>query len=212
MLWEAPPMWRGETAFLLGGGPSLPLNRIEELRSYNVIAINQAWRIAHWAEVLYFGDCQWYEWNKAILHRFKGYKVTLCAKCRYLPDYYGMRCRANTGLDNRPGWLASTSSGYAAINLAYHFGCSRIVLLGYDMQARSGTKNWHKDYPVEQKDLYASRMLPPFYTLVEPLAAAGVEVINCTEGSALDMFPRQSLDKVLSKERKRAKSLHRSQA
>ncbi len=205
MLWEAKPIWKDSTAFLLGGGPSLQLDQIERLKTYHVIAINQARRIAPWAEVLYFGDCNWYRQNAATLHRFKGRKVTICSLCRDLPDYCALRCRYNHGLDTNPAWLASINSGYAAINLAYHFGVRRIALLGYDMHARSGA-NWHTDY--KEQNLVIEKSAIGFCSLVEPLAAANVEVINTSEGSALTMFKYKSLDKVLKGMEKHGKQDH----
>ena len=196
---EIRPTWRGETAFLLGGGPSLPLDRLEELRKFHVIAINQARRVAPWAEVLYFGDCNWFEQNKATLHRFKQLRITLCIKVRNDPSFILLRCRSNKGLDSNPGWLASINSGYAAINLAYHFGVKRIVLMGYDMDA-SKAANWHKDYKVE--NLMIHKAVNAFHTLVAPLEEACVEVVNTSKESLLTMFPFSPLDKEINRAKK----------
>ena len=54
--WSIPPEWTGETAFLLGGGPSLKGFNAECLRGRRVIAINNSWELAPWADVLYFCD------------------------------------------------------------------------------------------------------------------------------------------------------------
>ena len=196
MRWKAPAMWTGQPAFILGGGPSLPVDRITELRSYHVIAINQARRLAPWAEVLYFGDCNWYEQNKATLHRFRGLRVTLCSRCERVRDIMRLRCRANKGLDRDPAWLASINSGYAAINLAYHFGADPIILLGYDGHAKRGA-NWHTDYA--QPNLNIEKSAIAFHSLAAALAEDENPrtIINTTEDSTLEMFPYKSLSKVL---------------
>ncbi len=44
---------------------------------------------------------------------------------------------------------------------------------------------------------YANDMLPNFPTLIEPLKARGVEVVNCTPGSALTCFPMGKIEDLL---------------
>ncbi len=179
----------------------MPHEALASLRYQNVIAINQSRRLAPWAPVLYFGDCNWYEQNKATLHRFSGLKVTLCAKCRDLPDILALRCRSNKGLDENPAWLASINSGYAAVNLAYHFGVKQIVLIAFDMHAKRGA-NWHRDYKIQNLNIEKSAI--GFHSLAEALANANVSVINTTEDSALDMFEYKPLSKFLKRIEKNA--------
>ena len=55
-----------------------------------------------------------------------------------------------------------------------------------------GEEHHHPDHPNKSRAEY-SRFLPHFKTLVEPLKAAGVEIVNCTRRTALTCFPKANL-------------------
>jgi hypothetical protein len=85
------------------------------------------------------------------------------------------------------------------INLALHFGGARAVLLGFDQKAAEGDRtHWHAGHriPSDPAD-YAATMIPEFESMVAPLAAAGLEVLNATPDSALECFPKIKLRRVL---------------
>ena len=88
--------------------------------------------------------------------------------------------------------------------MAAHLGVKRALLIGYDMREVDGASHWHgmrkKADGNDMRsggDVYAKAMLPRFPTLVEPLRRRGVEVINCTPGSALDVWPMGELNDVI---------------
>jgi hypothetical protein len=83
------------------------------------------------------------------------------------------------------------NSGYQAINLMYHFGVSRIILLGYDMKGQ----HWHGKHPGNLSNHHDFRdWIKRYHALAADL---DIEVINCTPGTALDAFPTASLESVL---------------
>lgn len=203
MTWTVPPEWVGETAFLLGCGPSLAQAHTSQLRDAGrVIAINDAYLKAPWADVLYFTDRKWYQQHaEQVAAAFWGrHIVTLDNR---LDGVKTLRSTGQTGLETDPACLRhGSNSGYAAIGLAYHFGATRIVLIGYDMQLQGGQTHWRhreKDAGEAFQRTLTNVMLPNFSSLVTPLAEAGVEVINCTPGSALKVWPIESLDVVLER-------------
>ena len=69
-----------------------------------------------------------------------------------------------------------------------HLGASRILLLGYDMSADGTRSHWFGDHPDSQPSPYP-QMREAFESLVEPLAALGVTVVNCSRRTALTTFP-----------------------
>ncbi|MFQ5954709.1 MAG: hypothetical protein ACE5JZ_06580 [Kiloniellales bacterium] len=168
-----------------------------------VIAINDAYLLAPWADVLYFCDCRWFEWHaeRPEFQAFKGLKVTLDEEVpKRHPDIKGVRNTGRDGLEMAPtGIRTGRNGGYQAINLAVHLGAARIVLLGYDMKpAADGRTHWHGGHPVPLKETVFQRaMLPCFATLVRPLQELGVEVINATPDSALTTFPKRRLEDAL---------------
>lgn len=210
--WQVPELWPGSTVVLLGGGPSMTRDQVDYCRGRaHVIAINNAYRVAPWADMLYFCEEKFWLWNRARpeFKEFRGVKVALeTANCfafeplvHRLKNYKwapGLELDAagNQVADGlRHGW----SSGYAAIGLAMLLGARRIVLLGYDMKAAAdGSCHWHKDYPlVDGPGVYAEKMLGMFPSLIEPLRDRGVTVINATSDTALRCFPRFDLHAAL---------------
>lgn len=198
--------WSGAVVAILGGGPSLTRAQVELCRGKaRVIAINNAVELAPWADVLYFCDRRWYEWHKETVKNFKGTIVTLENRglAVELPGLVSMR--QDGGPDGDPegfceakdGLRTGRNSGYQALHLAAHLGARRVVLLGYDMKADGDRVHWHPEHPVATPPDAPAGFAPHFRSLVEPLARRGVEVLNATPGSALDAFPRRSLEEAL---------------
>lgn len=199
MRWRAPRLWPGETCAIFGGGPSLTQAQVDACRGLRTIAINDAYRLAPWADVLYFCDERWYKWHEAAVQDFVGLVVTM--ENYGLPgDIKHLHNMGRDGLYHEPdGLMTGRNSGIQAINLAVHFGVDRILLLGYDMRAVNGRTHWHEGRPAPAShNVYQQAMLPCFATLVEPLRKRGVEVINCTPSSALTTFRLESLESVLA--------------
>ena len=199
MSWTVLPEWLDDTAFIIACGPSLANVPVEKIRGKGrVIAINDSFIKAPWADVLYFCDKRtfWDEYESQIKAIFRGkYIVTLDNKIE------GVKSLKNTGpngLETDPGGLRTGSnSGYQAINLAYHFGATRIVLIGYDMSCRGHSIHWRERRRLQTVHGYTqtidNHMLPNFPTLVEPLKRAGVAVINATPNSRLRVWPYMPL-------------------
>ncbi len=202
--YTVPRLWPGGTVACLGGGPSLTPEQADLLRGRaGVIAINDAYKLAPWAGVLYGCDWRWWRKHKGV-PGFAGLKVTLSNSRGHLDDYPDIEVLENTGAQglelNPTGLRTGRNGGYQAINLGVHLGAKRILLLGYDMRADArGRTHWfgdHEDWPT-RASIFAGVMLPCFATLVEPLEELGVEVINCTPHSALDVFPKAPLEESL---------------
>lgn len=203
--WAVPRLWPGATIACLGGGPSLDARAVARLRGrVRVIAINDAWRLAPWADALYACDARW--WRRAGgAPGFPGLKITLSNSRGQLDAHPEIRIVENTGtlgLERDPrGLRTGRSGGYQAINLAVHFGAARVLLLGYDLRAApDGRTHWfgdHADWPTRPA-IYRDVMLPPFAGLARELAELGVAVVNCTPASALDCFAKMDLGDALA--------------
>jgi hypothetical protein len=91
------------------------------------------------------------------------------------------------------------TSGHTAVSLAVAMGAKRVCLLGYDMQLVAGREHHHKDYTGPRDvSIYANEFVPSFNGWNASALASGVEVLNCTPGSAVQEFPFADLDEVLS--------------
>lgn len=192
-------IWPGETFVILGGGPSLTLADVEAVRGRaRVIAVNDAYRLAPWADVLYACDAKWWTWHNGV-PTFAGLKFALEAPAG---DWLGVEVLRNTGYSGletaRDGLKTGRNSGYQAINLAVHLGAARIVLLGFDMGLDvDGRSHWFGEHPEPMASPY-DQMIELFRTLPEPLKAAGVEIVNCSRRTRLDAFRIADLETVLA--------------
>lgn len=90
------------------------------------------------------------------------------------------------------------NSGFQAIGLAYQFGVSRMILMGYDMQFTGGKAHWHADHPGGLANAQGVDRWPRhFPALAADLERIGVEVINCTRETLLTCFRRAKIEDVL---------------
>lgn len=194
-------LWPDSTIVCLATGPSLCAEDVEACRGRaRVIAIKNAFDLAPWADVVYgagVDSTRWWHHNGArVVKQHQGLRFTLDPNCGVWATV--LQLGPELGLSREPDRLAlGRHSGYQAINLAVHLGAKRIVLLGYDMQPMGDQHHFFGDHPTKNKPLY-QEWLPHFQTLVNPLADLGVEVLNATRSTALDVFPKVSLAEALS--------------
>lgn len=199
-----PRNWAGATVACIATGPSLQQADVDQCQGHPVIAIKDAVTMAPWADVLYScGQDRSKWWQRmhatAVVSAFKGHRFTLDPIVARQGWATLLKHTGESGLDNDPGSVRTgRNSGYQAINIAVHMGASKIVLLGYDMQpAADGRDHFFGAHPTGNRPTYDefARWWP---TMVEPLRAQGVTVINATRTTALDVFPKMSLTEALT--------------
>lgn len=198
--------WPGATMACLATGPSLTAEDCAMVRGKaRVIAINDAYRLAPWADILFSADRRWWPHHQGV-PSFHGMKVGIGSApglANPFPQYPEITVLANVGyagLSDDPGGVTNGSnSGFSALGLAVLLGASRILLLGYDMSYDQGRAHFFGDHPSglrQTESLYPS-FRRAFESLVDPLKARGVEVLNCTRRTALTAFPRMALEEAL---------------
>ena len=103
---------------------------------------------------------------------------------------------AQKGLSTDSDYVHSGgNSGYQAINLAFHLGASRIVLLGFDMHNHSGLSHFFGDHPSNLNGDSRYERFIAAYRTIKP-EQYGLEILNCSRQTALDAFPRHNLEDV----------------
>lgn len=104
------------------------------------------------------------------------------------------------GLSLDPEYLVTgRNSGYQAINLAVLAGAKMIILLGYDSSEpqRGKPTHWFGDHPRREPDNVFAIYRQSFKVGAKEIIAAGVRVINCSPGSAVDAFEKMELEQAL---------------
>ncbi len=192
-------LWPGSTVVCIASGPSLTQADVDCVRGKaRVIAVNTSVELAPWADALYACDARWWAWKKGMTG-FAGLKFALQSNAGRWPGVTVLRAGHGQGLSDNPKILMTgRNSGYQAVNLAVLLGAARILLLGYDMQrGPKGQEHWHAQHPVKVENPYYA-WVASFSTMVEPLKALGIEVVNCSRRTALTCFPRQAIEDALS--------------
>lgn len=197
------PDWTGETVVLVASGPSardIPLASAQGKARF--VAINDSWRLAPWADILFACDLAW--WNKESgCPDFHGMKITAEARAKQkYPDLRLISCRKSTDriitrIKGSVGW--GGNSGFHCLNLAIQFGCSKILLVGYDMTIRHG-RHWHEDHPRGMNNPTATnvgRWRETMDRAAKQIAPMGIKVINCSPISALRNYPKMSFAEAL---------------
>lgn len=194
-----PKLWPGSTIACLGCGPSLTAADVNAVRGRaRVIAINDSFILAPWADVLYACDQHFWKIHNGV-PTFNGLKYSLTAKPGKWPGVQNLRHTGHDGLELDPSAVRTGhNSGYQAINVAVHLGATRILLLGYDMQlGPKGEQNWHRPHHQKSSSPYRE-FQKAFPSLVKPLKMARVDVLNCSRRTALTCFPTMSLEQALA--------------
>ena len=198
---KVEPMWKGETVYIIGGGTSLNGFNWNGLVGKKTIAINKAFMTYPKANALYWTDSRFYRWYTNDINNFKGLKYTIRPCTEYTSDIKVLRKGIKFGLEEPRDRLShGNNSGYAAINLAYHLGAKRIILLGYDMKNDGKKGHFHDGYPVPvtSDKIYRDQFLPGFEILADLLREKNIQIFNASPISNIKCFPKINYDKALS--------------
>lgn len=209
-----PRLWPGETVICCARGPSIKQAQVDACRGkVRLITVNDSWRMAPWADMLYACDGEWWE-TYARQHTwvdgkkypsvldFPGLKVT---QDKAAAEKYGLLHIPSFNLPgislNRGSIFTGGNSGFQALNVALHAvgKGGRIGLLGYDMKpAPNGKRHDFGDHPGRLCKNSPYKDFAQAFRVAEPeIKRAGVRVLNLTPGSALNCFPFHKLDDLL---------------
>jgi len=193
-------IWNGDTVYIVGGGPSLKNFNWNQLKGKHTIAINKAFQVMPWSEVVYWTDARFYRWNKPAIDSLKGIKVTCRNAPSLAPDVVLLTTSGRTGLDKRPNFIrAGNNSGFAAINVAFHLGVKKIYLLGFDMESGDGKTHWHEGYGIRHDHkIYERNMIGNFDGVFELLKTEGIELWNANPKSKLRSIPKCTVEDALN--------------
>lgn len=196
-----PRLFPGETIAIFATGPSLTAEDVNFVRGKaRVIAVNDSYVLAPWADVLWASDGKWWGWPKHQgVPAFSGLKFSL--EGTRFRDVKVLKHTGKSGLELSPTAVKhGEGGGYAAINCAVHLGANRIVLLGYDLSYWPNGETHFFGHHQERSTRRPEKNIEVYSTLVEPLKALKITVINSTRRTALRCFPRQPLNEVFAKE------------
>lgn len=223
--WTPEALFKGETVFVAASGPSLTQEIADKLKGRRVIAVNSScmlFRTCSPVPVLYFTDSGWYADRRALVATWPGLVVSMARlACRELnapgqPMFCGRprilrvkgigappfppRVGGEPGFPplGSPGVQQGRNSGNTAVALAIAMGAARICMVGFDCRVVAGREHFHSEYSGPRDlSLYDNEFKSAFDGWHAAALNSGVEIVNCTDGSAITEFPFADLDEVL---------------
>lgn len=199
-LWSCPREFPDSTIWIVAGGPSIRGVDLDCLKGRKVIAINSSVFKVPFADFLFFGDSRWWYQNHPLLKDFRGRCVTTTTAHTDPRVLYMRKVKPKPGLAEEPCALSMQyTSLQAAINLAWHLGASRMILLGADnAPAKDGASHHHKPHTWPQRADCWDLQMQSLATIVKPLRKRGIEVINTSLESRLPWWPKKALAECLT--------------
>lgn len=130
--WKNERAWAGQTVAVLATGPSVSQKVADALREHRTIAVNEAIRVAPWADMLVALDGNWPQ----EFRDFAGLRLSGIDDESLDAFYIGHRFDRVT---LAPGHIVEIrNSGLAAVRIAAEMGAARILLAGFDYPEQPG--------------------------------------------------------------------------
>ena len=214
---EINPIYQGEAAIIIGTGPSLSDEQLKIAINAQIygrarlFGCNNAYQVAildvHLA-------CNWQWWDKY----FEDIKSHSCDKWTPRKEsadkYEGVNYieeRWAGGLSINPSYIhAHHGSGPQIVNLATLYGCTKLLLIGWDMRfpgkisdhEYTGKRHFHNETDLTSKHWPRTGPNGELAGLIKEMetikpADYGIEIINCTPNSAMTCFPMGNLEDCL---------------
>ena len=162
---------------VIATGPSLTLEQVMRVRHLPTVVVSDAYALAPWAAALVSADRAWWRHHRP---EFAGRKF-----CALPVDGYDT--------ERLEGLPMGTNSGLWAMHVAVMLGATSMLLLGFDM----GGTHYFGPHPEGLKNTKPHRF-EQFKRQFANYRPRGVEVVNCTPGSALKCYRMASLDACLA--------------
>jgi len=190
----------------IASGPSLTQDDVDHCRGKaRVVVVNDGYRLAPWADALYACDRPWWDLHfNDVRETFQG---SWYSHSKPATDQYGAHHVEGVdgeGLCKTPGCVHfGANGGYQVVNLAYHWGARRILLLGYDCQADPydpERTHWFGQHPGNLERGSPEKFgkwIRRYRALYDDLKAEGVELINCSRQTAINFVPRMPIEEAL---------------
>jgi hypothetical protein len=208
--WRIPEEWKGETAFVVCGGPSVAYQRPHRLEGRRVIVVNSSYETCPFADFLFFGDNRWHHEHMTkpgfIAFWKRGGRVVTVSQPASGGSYLlklrriTPTCDANGLTVSRTGLSSQKTSTQGAMNLAAMLGAKRIVLLGLDgRRSESGLSHHHAPHkwPSKEGNVTWERQKSQLGFIVQPLKDRGVQVFNTCPYSTFTYWPYAPLESFL---------------
>lgn len=197
--WPVPRLWPNSTMLVVCSGESAGRQQ-DLIRRFHgpVIAVKHGVILRPDAQVFFTSG----EWSadvaQSLLPKWQGKGQPdhfAIVRGRVAPDldpcwFRVTRSKRHGTLSDRTDHVTGYDVGTSAINLAYHFGASTIVMVGYDMCGGHFCKHPLQHPPMD----HFRRHMGPLHDLNIDAKSKGVRIVNVSPISAVTAFERGKLE------------------
>jgi hypothetical protein len=177
---------------VLATGPSLTEKDVIAVRDagFITVAVNHAWTIAPWCDVLYAGDARYWRAHHEDIEK-AGIKAKKYSKSANAQKKYG-------AVATKSRMKGDYNSGQMAIEHALKHSPDLIVLLGFDVSLDDGLHfhGPHKKTP-NPNPKRISKWIEQFERIPKNYDIGNI--INCSRKTSLTMFKREPLEDVINR-------------
>ena len=192
--------YKNKKAILIATGPSLTEEVIETIRPYKddfvIFGCNDSYKVVDFLDFHYACDNKWWEFHyDTFKEKYPHLQAWTQAK-EYQDKLTIIKGKPAKGLSLDSSLIHwGSNSGYQLLNIAFLMGCSKFILVGYNMQAIKGKKHYFGEHPPGlSKNSPYNKFVAAFNTIQPEIKEL---IINCTPNSALKMFKQKDLREVL---------------
>lgn len=190
------PKYKGQTAFIVCTGPSLTPDVIDQINESRLpkFGVNTTYSVVN-LDVFHACNEDFYDYYWS-----RGLEDHPAEKWTFLPhvaEKYGINYiegRWCDGLSDDPSYICfHHGSGPQILNIAYNYGVSRMLLVGWDMRYKE-KRHFFGEYPDKMRHFPRTGPQGELDGLIKEMETInpqryGVEIINCTPDSAMKCFP-----------------------
>ena len=188
---------RERRVFVLASGPSLAGMDLGRLSRRIVIGLNRSFLVYPGAHYHCTMDQRLFDEYPDELRRSR-YLFTLEGRPFGIPLH--LLGSEGFSFDLGAGVYSGYTVSYLALQLAAYMGFAEVFFLGLDLKHAPGRTHFfgwdHRSETHESTEFPKMRRM--LAHAADVLQAAGVAVYNCSPDSALDVFPKMSLDQALA--------------
>lgn len=186
---------------ILASGPSLAYMDVGYARGKaRVIAVNDTYKWAPWADILYAADERWWRANELAVD-FRGERWTQDKGCRNWIREAGRRginiihSENKDGMSTAPGTIhLGANSAFQALNLAVLAGVKKVILTGLDCATYGGDTHFFGHHTGNLIDNSPYGMFRSYFNRAsKQLKSMGIDVVNCSRRTSVVCFRKSTM-------------------
>lgn len=203
---KIPCLYPNQTAVLFATGPSLSLDVVNNVRPYHengkvrAFGCNDTYKIVDFLDVHYACDKEWWEYNGNEALKTLSPACHVWTQSKESADKFSINHIPGSHdgglyIKDRSKIHFGANSGFQLVNVAYHYGIRKFILVGYNMGIKGNMTHFFGNHPGRlQKS-------SPFPRFIEAFRGIQPEIrdmiVNCTPNTSLTVFRVNNLIKEL---------------